>query len=185
MNNSHLIIPRKLQGFWELMPKQQMLFSSFLNTIENTFKENCFVPLDTPVLEYSETLLAKSGGDTDKEVYRFTKGSTDMCMRYDLTVPLARFVAMHKEELNFPFKRYQIGKVYRGENFINVMLTSLEMKPFHLLLMQNVCLFLKNASKHSNLMLKFISQTEKYLPVSFKKSEWKKNRQTSLLFWTN
>ena len=115
MNNSHLIIPRKLQGFWELMPKQQMLFSSFLNTIENTFKENCFVPLDTPVLEYSETLLAKSGGDTDKEVYRFTKGSTDMCMRYDLTVPLARFVAMHKEELNFPFKRYQIGKVYRGE----------------------------------------------------------------------
>lgn len=115
MSNSKLIIPRKLQGFWELMPKQQMLFSEFLNKIENVFKNNCFVPLDTPVLEYSETLLAKSGGDTDKEIYRFTKGSTDMCMRYDLTVPLARFVAMHKEELSFPFKRYQIGKVYRGE----------------------------------------------------------------------
>lgn len=115
MSNSKLIIPRKLQGFWELMPKQQMFFSEFLNKIEDVFKNNCFVPLDTPVLEYSETLLAKSGGDTDKEIYRFTKGSTDMCMRYDLTVPLARFVAMHKEELSFPFKRYQIGKVYRGE----------------------------------------------------------------------
>lgn len=115
MNNSNLIIPKKLQGFWELMPKEQMLFSSILNTIEDVFKQNCFLPLDTPVLEYSETLLAKSGGETDKEVYRFTKGSTDMCMRYDLTVPLARFVSMHQNELEFPFKRYQIGKVYRGE----------------------------------------------------------------------
>lgn len=110
-----LIIPRKLQGFWELMPKEEMCFESLLEKIEETFRNNCFVPLDTPVLEYSEALLAKSGGDTDKEVYRFTKGSTDMCMRYDLTVPLARFVSMHKDELTFPFKRYQIGKVYRGE----------------------------------------------------------------------
>ena len=115
MNNSKFITPRKLQGFWELMPRQQMVFSEFLNKIENVFKQNCFVPIDTPILEYSETLLAKSGGETDKEVYRFSKGSTDMCMRYDLTVPLARFVAMHKDELSFPFKRYQIGKVYRGE----------------------------------------------------------------------
>lgn len=115
MNNSKLITPRKLQGFWELMPRQQMVFSELLDKIENVFKQNCFVPLDTPILEYSETLLAKSGGETDKEVYRFSKGSTDMCMRYDLTVPLARFVAMHKEDLSFPFKRYQIGKVYRGE----------------------------------------------------------------------
>lgn len=115
MDKKNLIIPKKLQGFWELMPKEQMLFSNLLNKLENVFKENCFVPLDTPVLEYSETLLAKSGGETDKEVYRFSKGSTDMCMRYDLTVPLARFVSMHKEELYFPFKRYQIGKVYRGE----------------------------------------------------------------------
>ena len=110
-----LIIPRKLQGFWELMPNEQKHFSTLLNTLEKVFEENCFVPLDTPVLEYSEALLAKSGGETDKEVYRFTKGQTDMCMRYDLTVPLARFVSMHKDELNFPFKRYQIGKVYRGE----------------------------------------------------------------------
>lgn len=115
MEKKNLITPKKLQGFWELMPKEQILFSSILNKLEEVFKQNCFVPLDTPVLEYSEALLAKSGGDTDKEVYRFTKGSTDMCMRYDLTVPLARFVSMHKEELAFPFKRYQIGKVYRGE----------------------------------------------------------------------
>ncbi len=115
MTDNKLITPKKLQGFWELMPKEQMLFSSLLEKIKKVFVENSFLPLDTPVLEYSETLLAKSGGDTDKEIYRFTKGSTDMCMRYDLTVPLARFVAMHKNELNFPFKRYQIGKVYRGE----------------------------------------------------------------------
>lgn len=115
MNKQNLITPRKLQGFWELMPKQQMLFSGLLNKIEEVFKANCFLPLDTPILEYSEALLAKSGGETDKQVFRFTKGETDMCMRYDLTVPLARFVAMHKNELAFPFKRYQIGKVYRGE----------------------------------------------------------------------
>ena len=115
MDNKKLITPKKLQGFWELMPKEQIHFSSLLNKIEEIFKNSCFLPLDTPVLEYSETLLAKSGGDTDKEIYRFSKGDTDMCMRYDLTVPMARFVAMHENELNFPFKRYQIGKVYRGE----------------------------------------------------------------------
>lgn len=110
-----LITPRKLLGFWELMPKEQILFEDLLGKIENVFKNHCFLPLDTPVLEYSDALLAKSGGETDKQVFRFTKGDTDMCMRYDLTVPLARFVSMHKGELNFPFKRYQIGKVYRGE----------------------------------------------------------------------
>lgn len=115
MSKQNLITPRKLPGFWELMPKEQIFFSRLLNTLESVFQNNCFVPLDTPVLEYSDALLAKSGGETDKEVYRFTKGSTDMCMRYDFTVPLARFVAMHKDELNFPFKRYQIGKNYRGE----------------------------------------------------------------------
>ncbi len=109
------IEPRRLKGFWELMPEEQILFSEMLSKLEKVFKQNCFVPLDTPVLEYSDVLLAKSGGDVDKEIYRFTKGDTDMCMRYDLTVPLARFVAMHQNELNFPFKRYQIGKVYRGE----------------------------------------------------------------------
>ncbi len=109
------IEPRKLKGFWELMPNEQALFSDLLEKLEKVFKQNCFVPLDTPILEYSDVLLAKSGGDVDKEIYRFTKGDTDMCMRYDLTVPLARFVSMHQNELNFPFKRYQIGKVYRGE----------------------------------------------------------------------
>ncbi len=115
MEKKKLITPKKLQGFWELMPREQIFFSRLLNKIEKVFQENCFVPLDTPVLEYAEALLAKSGGDTDKEIYRFSKGDTDMCMRYDLTVPLARFVSMHQNELSFPFKRYQIGKVYRGE----------------------------------------------------------------------
>lgn len=115
MEKQSYITPRKLQGFWELMPKEQQCFSMVLNKIESAFKQNCFMPLDTPVLEYSDVLLAKSGGETDKQVFRFCKGDTDMCMRYDLTVPLARFVAMHKNELEFPFKRYQIGKVYRGE----------------------------------------------------------------------
>lgn len=115
MTETKLITPKKLKGFWELMPKEQLLFSSILDKIEEVFKKNCFLPLDTPVLEYSEVLLAKSGGSVDKEIYRFTKGDTDMCMRYDLTVPLARFVSMHKDELDFPFKRFQIGKVYRGE----------------------------------------------------------------------
>lgn len=114
-SKNKLIIPRKVSGFWELMPEQQILFSGLLQNIEDVFKANCFVPLDTPVLEYSEALLAKSGGETDKQVYRFCKGDSDLCLRYDLTVPLARFVAMHQGELNFPFKRYQIGKVYRGE----------------------------------------------------------------------
>ena len=115
MEQNNLITPRKLKGFWELMPKEQILFSSLLKRIETVFQNNCFLPLDTPVLEYSDALLAKSGGETDKQVFRFEKGDADMCMRYDLTVPLARFVSMHKNELNFPFKRYQIGKVYRGE----------------------------------------------------------------------
>lgn len=115
MSENKLIIPRKVKGFWELMPREQMRFSSLLQKIENVFKANSFVPLDTPVLEYSDALLAKSGGETDKQIFRFEKGDSDMCLRYDLTVPLARFVAMHENELNFPFKRYQIGKVYRGE----------------------------------------------------------------------
>jgi len=111
----NLTTPRKLNGFWELMPKEELLFEKLLSNIKETFKQNCFLPLDTPVLEYSDILLAKSNGVSEKEIYRFTKGDTDMCMRYDLTVPLARFVAMHQNELNFPFKRFQIGKVYRGE----------------------------------------------------------------------
>ncbi len=86
-----------------------------IDKIRGTFEGYGFIPLDTPVLEKSEVLLAKSGGDTAKQVYRFTKGDTDMSMRFDLTVPLARFVAQHYGELAFPFRRYHIGKVYRGE----------------------------------------------------------------------
>lgn len=109
------IVARKLQGFWELQPEQQVIFENMLDKIKDVFKRHCFLPLDTPVMELSEILLAKSGGDIDKEIYRFVKGSTDACLRYDLTVPLARFVAMNQNTISFPFKRFQIGKVYRGE----------------------------------------------------------------------
>lgn len=113
MNNK--IMPRKLAGFWELEPEKEMLFEEMIDKIKSVFAKHCFMPLDTPAMELSEILLAKSGGDVDKEVYRFTKGSTDACLRYDLTVPLARFVAANENTLAFPFKRFQIGKVYRGE----------------------------------------------------------------------
>ncbi len=110
-----LIMPRKLQGFWELSPEKEILFEEMQNKIKAVFENNCFVPLDTPVLELAEILLAKSGGDIDKEVYAFTKGSTEVCMRYDFTVPLARYVSANYNTLEFPFKRFQIGKNYRGE----------------------------------------------------------------------
>lgn len=113
--NNKLVSPKKIQGFWELMPKDEVLFEDMLSRLKKVFETNCFLPLDTPVAEFAEVLLAKSGGDVDKEIYRFTKGHADICLRYDLTVPLARFVAGNFNELDFPFKRYQIGKVYRGE----------------------------------------------------------------------
>ena len=115
MNNSNIIKPRKLPGFMELLPSKQVVFDEMMEKIKNVYKMFAFSPLDTPVLELSEILLAKSGGDIDKELYAFNKGDTNVCMRYDLTVPLARFVAMNSEFIDFPFKRYQIGKVYRGE----------------------------------------------------------------------
>lgn len=115
MSNNGKITPRKLSGFMELAPSKQVIFNNMVDNIRKAFEDNCFLPLDTPVLELSEILLAKSGGEIDKEVYAFKKGDTDICMRYDLTVPLARYVAMNSESLNYPFKRYQIGKVYRGE----------------------------------------------------------------------
>lgn len=109
------IAPRKLAGFWELTPEKQFVFDEMQNKIKKVFEKNCYVPLDTPVLELAEVLLAKSGGEMDKEIYAFSKGSTNMCMRYDFTVPLARFVSANYNTLEFPFKRYQIGKNYRGE----------------------------------------------------------------------
>lgn len=115
MNQTKLIAPRKLAGFWELPPEKQIIFEQMQEKIKKVFEQNCFVPLDTPVLELAEILLAKSGGEMDKELFAFSKGPTSMCMRYDLTVPLARFVASNANTLEFPFKRYQIGKNYRGE----------------------------------------------------------------------
>ncbi len=109
------IVPRKLAGFWELDPEKEYVFEYVLDKIRDVFYKHAFLPLDTPVMELSDVLLAKSGGDLDKEIYRFEKGSTDACLRYDFTVPLARYVAMKEGELTFPFKRFQIGKVYRGE----------------------------------------------------------------------
>ena len=110
-----IITPKNLSGFMELPPKEQVLFEKIRQKLEETYRLFGFYPIDTPVLERSEILLAKTGGDTGKQIYRFSKGDTDMAMRFDLTVPLAKYVAKNYSELTFPFKRYQIGKVYRGE----------------------------------------------------------------------
>ena len=110
-----MIQPRTLPGFMELLPNQQILFNQMKETIENIYKKFGFLPIDTPVIEMSEILLAKAGGETEKQIYRFEKGDNDLSLRFDLTVPLAKYVAQYYNELSFPFRRYQIGKVYRGE----------------------------------------------------------------------
>ncbi len=107
--------PRTLSGFMELLPNEQILFNQMKATIENTYQKFGFLPLDTPVIELSEVLLAKAGGETEKQIYRFNKGETDLSLRFDLTVPLSKYVAKNYGNLSFPFRRYQIGKVYRGE----------------------------------------------------------------------
>ena len=107
--------PRTLAGFMELLPNEQILFNQMKAKIENTYQKFGFLPLDTPVIELSEVLLAKAGGETEKQIYRFTKGETDLSLRFDLTVPLSKYVAKNYGNLSFPFRRYQIGKVYRGE----------------------------------------------------------------------
>ena len=109
------ITPRTLSGFMELLPAPQMQLERMMQILRETYSLFGFTPLDTPVLESSEILLAKGGGETEKQIYRFQKGDSDLAMRFDLTVPLAKYVAMHAGELHFPFRRYQIGKVYRGE----------------------------------------------------------------------
>ena len=115
MNNIEKIKPRTLTGFMELLPNEQVLFNQMKDKIKESYERFGFLPLDTPVLELSEVLLAKAGGETEKQIYRFTKGDTDLAMRFDLTVPLAKYVSLNYGELQFPFRRYQIGKVYRGE----------------------------------------------------------------------
>lgn len=114
--------PSILPGFMELTPKEQVAFNHVSDVIRRNYESFGFLPIDTPIIEKSEVLLAKTGGDTEKQIYTLTKGSTDMALRFDLTVPLARYVSQHMEELAFPFKRYQIGKVYRGERNQRVVL---------------------------------------------------------------
>ena len=110
-----LVEPRTLSGFMELEPSSQLLFEKYKNIIESTYQKYSFTPIDTPVIEYANVLLAKAGGETEKQIYRLKKGDNDLALRFDLTVPLAKYVAKNYNELVFPFKRYQIGKVYRGE----------------------------------------------------------------------
>ena len=107
--------PKTLSGFMELYPQEQVVFDRIKNTIIDTYKSYGFYPIDTPVIELSEVLLAKAGGETEKQIYRFNKGDNDLSLRFDLTVPLAKYVAKRSNELVFPFKRYQVGKVFRGE----------------------------------------------------------------------
>ena len=112
---SDIVEPKSLPGTMELLPADQIKFNEIKNKIERVYKSFGFLPIDTPVIEKSEVLLAKAGGETEKQIYQFKKGDNDICLRFDLTVPLAKFVAANINELEFPFKRYQIGKVYRGE----------------------------------------------------------------------
>lgn len=109
------IKPRTLSGFMELLPAQQMQMDRIMEIIRSAYSLYGYTPLDTPIIEASEILLAKGGGETEKQIYRFTKGDSDLSLRFDLTVPMAKYVALHYSELAFPFRRYQIGKVYRGE----------------------------------------------------------------------
>ena len=109
------VTPKIMSGFMELLPEDQILFNKLVDTIRTSYESFGFLPIDTPILECSEVLLAKAGGETEKQIYRFKKGENDISLRFDLTVPLARYVSMKYNDLVFPFKRYQIGKVYRGE----------------------------------------------------------------------
>jgi len=113
--NNMKVEPRTLPGFMELLPKDQILLNKMREKIQKSYERFGFLPLDTPIIEMSEVLLAKAGGETEKQIYRFEKGDNDLALRFDLTVPLAKYVTEYYNELSFPFRRYQIGKVYRGE----------------------------------------------------------------------
>lgn len=110
------ITTKVLPGFMELLPADQIVFDRMKAVIQSTFERYGYVPLDTPVIERAEVLLAKAGGETEKQIYRFNKGDTDLALRFDLTVPLARYVSEHLREITFPFRRCHVGKVYRGES---------------------------------------------------------------------
>ena len=109
------IEPRTLPGFMELLPKEQILFNKMKEKIQKSYEKFGFLPIDTPIIEMSDVLLAKAGGETEKQIYRFQKGDNDLALRFDLTVPLAKYVTEYYNDLSFPFRRYQKGKVYRGE----------------------------------------------------------------------
>ena len=110
-----IVKPSTIAGVMELLPEDQLAFNQMKNIIEETFKKYQFLPIDTPLIEKNEILFAKGGGETEKQIYEIASETRDMSLRFDLTVPLARYVAEHFSDLNFPFKRYHIGKVYRGE----------------------------------------------------------------------
>ena len=109
------VTPRTLSGFMELLPADQLKMERLLGTLREVYSLYGFTPLDTPAIESAEVLLAKGGGETEKQIYRFMKGDSDLALRFDLTVPLAKYVAANYAKLAFPFRRYQIGKVWRGE----------------------------------------------------------------------
>jgi len=111
----NIIKPRTLSGFMELLPDKQNKMEKMMQVLRDTYASFGFAALDTPIIEDAQILLAKGGGETEKQIYRFQKGDSDLALRFDLTVPLAKYVALHYNELAFPFRRYQIGKVYRGE----------------------------------------------------------------------
>ena len=113
--SKNFIKPSILPGFMELLPNEQRIFDDIATKILKVYEKNGCYPIDTPVIEKADVLLVKSGGETEKQVYAFQKGKNDLALRFDLTVPFARYVAQHINELEFPFKRYQLGKVYRGE----------------------------------------------------------------------
>ena len=110
-----IVKPKTLPGFMELLPDEQILFNEMKEKIQKSYEKFGFLPLDTPVIESADILLAKAGGETEKQIYRFMKGDNDLALRFDLTVPLAKYVTEYYQNLSFPFRRYQIGKVYRGE----------------------------------------------------------------------
>lgn len=115
MENIKRVEPRTLSGFMELLPQDQIKFNEMLDTIKKTYELYGFLPEETPIIESSEVLLAKAGGETEKQIYSFKKGDKDLSLRFDLTVPLAKYVAQYYNDLTFPYRRYQIGKVFRGE----------------------------------------------------------------------
>ncbi len=111
----NIVKPSTIAGVMELLPEDQVVFDDIKAKIAKTFSDYQFLPIDTPLIEKNEILFAKGGGETEKQIFEIASDSKDMSLRFDLTVPLARFVAEHFQDLNFPFKRYPIGKVYRGE----------------------------------------------------------------------